>query len=196
LPSGGGFWTPDNRIVFGSFRLGVRQVAASGGNSVTIIPGGLKWAPSLLPDKRHFLYLSVTGSADSGVYVGSLGTNSNQQQLRKLLPETSPAAFVPDPDGRGRSEKGYLLFLRGARVVNFNLSAGTLTAQSFDATKQELTGEPLPIAEQVGSFSVSPVGVLVYRAASALSAGSAGWGRGSTEGGPVWLDRHGKALGP
>ena len=131
------------------------------------------------------------------MYVGLLDTKADQQQPKKLLPETSPAAFVPDPAERSSSGKGYLLFLRGAAMVNLGLSSGTLTAQAFDAGKQELTGEPLLIAEQVASFSVSPAGVLVYRAATPPAASSPGRGRGPTDGpAPNWFDRQGKALGP
>ncbi len=57
------------------------------------------------------------------------------------------------------SPPGYLLFIR----------QGTLLAQRFDAGKFQLSGDPIPIAEQVPfegasrGFSVSENGVLVYR---------------------------------
>jgi WD40-like Beta Propeller Repeat len=161
--------------------------------------GGVKVTPWLLPDNRHFLYMNISGGADAGVYVGSLETQADRQQPKKLLPETSPVAFVPDTAGRADSEKGYLLFLRGAMMNPFNPSgtqSGTLTAQAFDAGKHELTGEPIAVAEQVGSFSVSPAGVLVYRGAAPPTAGSAP-GRSPLSGpGPIWFDRQGKSLGP
>jgi hypothetical protein len=143
-----------------------------------------------LPDNRNFLYLNVSGGPDTGVYVGSLDAKANQQEPKKLLPEMSPVAFVPGAGEREGSEKGYLMFLRGATVVGLNLSGGTLTAQAFDAGKMELTGEPLPIAEKVGSFSVSPAGVLVYRAVNPTNPAS------PPTGSPSWVDRQGKTLGP
>ncbi len=75
---------------------------------------------------------------------------------------------------------GYLLFLRER----------TLMAQGFDAGKLELTGEPIPIAEQVDRitarfalFSVSETGVLVYRSGSSETTQL------------IWFDRGGKPLG-
>jgi dipeptidyl aminopeptidase/acylaminoacyl peptidase len=69
---------------------------------------------------------------------------------------------------------------------------GTLTAQTFDVTRLELSGDPFPIAEQVvsdpifgnGMFSTSANGVLVYRA---------GGESGHTQ--LTWFDRAGKRLG-
>jgi hypothetical protein len=62
---------------------------------------------------------------------------------------------------------GYLLFVRGK----------TLIAQGFDATRLELSGDAIPIAEQVGSnsifgdamFSVSENGVLAYRGGAIMT---------------------------
>jgi Tol biopolymer transport system component len=77
---------------------------------------------------------------------------------------------------------GYLLFLRDR----------TLMAQSFDADRLELTGEPFPVAEQVDRlgqgeryalFSVSETGVLVYRSGSSANVQL------------IWFDRAGKQLG-
>ena len=57
------------------------------------------------------------------------------------------------------SAAGYLLFMRGT----------TLLAQTFDATRGVLSGEPRPVADGVSrafsnaAFSVSATGVLIYR---------------------------------
>ena len=77
-------------------------------------------------------------------------------------------------------EPGYLLFIR----------AGSLLAQSFDPDHLRLTGEPLPIAQNVmyygpnlsASFSVSGNGVLVYQA---------GFPKAELK----WYDRNGKEAG-
>jgi hypothetical protein len=80
---------------------------------------------------------------------------------------------------------GYLLFVR----------EGTLMAQSFDANKLKLSGDPFPVAEQVESavaggvngglpFSVSDNGVLAY-----------GMGTSPTSDlQMVWVDRQGKTV--
>jgi hypothetical protein len=71
------------------------------------------------------------------------------------------------------------------------MGEGSLLTQSFDERRLETIGEPIPIAEQVGSFllsgsfSVSASGVLTYRA-----------GRSPTWTSRLsWFDRHGKELG-
>ncbi len=87
------------------------------------------------------------------------------------------AAYAPSPDaGMGR-----LLFMR----------EGSLLAQAFDERNLEARGDPIPVAERVGSaflsanFSVSPSGVLAYRAGEALP-----WLSRLS-----WFDRQGKQLG-
>jgi eukaryotic-like serine/threonine-protein kinase len=69
------------------------------------------------------------------------------------------------------------------------LRQGTLMAQPFDARRLELSGEAVPVAEQVGSvldygfFSASDNGVLVYRS---------GAGRDYQL---TWFDQQGRVLG-
>jgi len=87
---------------------------------------------------------------------------------------------IPSADAR-RTE---VIFLRD----------GTLLTQNFDLKRLEFTGDPIPIAEQVGGngpnytgfFSASSNGVLVYRV------GSTGTADVSQ---PTWFDRQGKASG-
>ncbi len=74
---------------------------------------------------------------------------------------------------------GYLLFVRDR----------TLVAQPFDAKAMKTTGEPVPLAEQIGTdavglarFSVSRDGVLAYRT-------------GESGNRMLWIDRSGKELG-
>ena len=78
-------------------------------------------------------------------------------KVRKRLLSTSQAgAYAPPAAG---SEFGHLLFLRES----------TLMAQPLDHKRWELTGEPFPVAEQVGAslamgfFAVSSNGVIAYR---------------------------------
>ena len=112
------------------------------------------WAPFFLPDGKHFLYFAVGSKAGgpddpNGVYVGAL--DSKDRKL--LLPGGSNAKYAD----------GYLIFPR-ERV---------LVAQPFDAARLELSGDAVPIADQVatgglsgrtGAFSVSDTGVLAYQA--------------------------------
>ena len=187
-PATGGSWTSDNKIVFAQPYQGVREVSAAGGAPTLLIAprGPIQVFLTLLPDGHHFLYMASSSTTDGGIYLGSLDAKPEQQGSKKLLPDASPVAYAPSAGaGSGGVDKGYLLFLRGAPL----LGAGTLMAQSFDARKLELAGDPIPIAEQVANFSVSPAGVLVYR-----TVGSATLQLVNNP--PTWFDRQGKILGP
>lgn len=154
----GGTWSRDGLIVFAPRHIGgLYRVSASGGEPtpVTTLDGSLqeiahRW-PQFLPDGRHFLYFAMsTAPENNAVYAGSLDGKE-----RKRILTTSRRALYSPP--------GYLLSLS---------ETGMLTAQPFDATRLELSGEALPIAEEVahlaptlgfGLFSVSENGVLAYQ---------------------------------
>jgi len=130
--------------------------------------------PWFLPDGQHFLYFTRnTRPSEAAIFLASL-----DGKVRKRLVNSSQAgAYAPPAIG---AELGHLLFIRER----------TLMAQPFDHKRLELTGEPFPVAEQVGAslamgfFSVSANGVLAYR--TSLSSGSSQL---------IWFDRQGKALG-
>jgi hypothetical protein len=112
---------------------------------------------------KHFLF---TALGDRGIFVGSL----DSADAHRLAAADSAAVYA---------SSGHILFVR----------QGTLLAQSFDPNKLELTGEAVPIAEQLAfetsapSFSVSENGTLSYRT-----------GPGIPQYRLVWVDRGGKAL--
>ncbi len=101
------------------------------------------------------------------VFVGTLGSN----ETVRLVEVRSNASYSPP---------GYLLFAR----------EGALVAQPFDAARQELTGDAVPLADHVqffsptgyADFSVSENGVLAYQTGTAGELSQL-----------VWLDRAGKA---
>jgi hypothetical protein len=156
----GGFWTRDNRIVFG-MSGGLLEVNAAGGvlSALTNFGGGEIDFPALLPDGHHFLYLRYLGANAGGIYLGSLDAKPNEQAPKKLLADVSAPVHVPSMDPTATTG-GYVLFVRG----------GTLMAQPFDDRRLDMAGEAVPIAERVSSFSASANGALVYLA-SAPSAG-------------------------
>ena len=175
--AGGGAWSRDGIIVFvRNPGEGLYRVPATGGTPAPLTTLDKSrnetvhsW-PYFLPDNRHFLYVGRSVQREkSGIYVGSL----DSKDARLLVNIESGAAYAPP---------GYLLFVRER----------TLMAQPFDAVKLQLTGEAVPVAEQVGlnignaraQFSVSETGVLVYR--NFVSGGNAQL---------VWFDRSGKQLG-
>ena len=170
----GGTWNPDGVIVFGpSAADPLVRVAATGGTVAPVTrlaagQGSHRW-PQFLPDGRRFLFLMVTGQPQThGVYVGSL---DGGEPTRVMPAETAAAYAAP----------GYLLLV----------SQGVLSAYPFDAARATVAGEPMPVAQEVGTddgvfhsaFSVSAQGVLAHRA-------GAGARRQL-----VWIDRTGKMLG-
>src|SRR5262245_62913157 len=76
---------------------------------------------------------------------------------------------------------GHLLFLRER----------TLMAQPFDAARRALTGEPVPVAEEVAMFATP--GTAVF---SASQNGVLAYQEGGTSNSTLaWFDRTGKPLG-
>jgi len=173
----GGSWNRDGVIIFTPTPpSSLYRVSAAGGEAsamVTVdVPHGEfpRMFPQFLPDGRRYLYFSAGGQRPGTriVGVGSL----DSQEKKQILNADFAAIYAPP---------GYLLFRREA----------TLMAQRFDAVKLELSGDPFPVAEQVGfdgtSFqtlaSVSENGVLAFQSL----------GAGNTQ--LVWVDRGGKQLG-
>ncbi|MBI1954925.1 MAG: PD40 domain-containing protein [Acidobacteria bacterium] len=171
----GSTWNRDGTIVFGSTTDGLFRVSAAGSEAVQITKpepsrGEFQHVfPHFLPDGHHFLYLVTSGQPEvQGIYLGSL----DSKETKRLVGVASRVEYAPP---------GYLLYVRD----------GTLLAHPFDAERLQLSGDPFPIAEQVGfnpfngaaSFSVAESGVLAYR----------GGFLGETQ--LVWLDRGGKQVG-
>jgi eukaryotic-like serine/threonine-protein kinase len=172
-PGPTGAWNRDGVIVFARDDA-LYRVSAAGGIATALTAldqahGEISHKyPQFLPDGKHFLYLAQNAKTeDSSIYVRALDSSEN----RLILKTRAQAAYVPD---------GYLLFVRDR----------TLMAQPFDASKLQLTGEPIRVAEEVGvdiirgfaNFSVSDNGMLTYMS-------------GGTDGQMFLFDRDGKSLG-
>jgi eukaryotic-like serine/threonine-protein kinase len=160
----GGSWNRDGTILFAATAVGpLLKLAATGGEPVAVTRRETGQTghvfPQFLPDGRHFIYF-VLGSQGQGVYAGSLDGGSS----KRLANADTPAVVSPS---------GFLLFARQT----------ALFAQVFDSERQELSGNPFPVAEQVAGFSATS-GIVAYRSGAA--------------GGPrqlMWLDRSGKSAG-
>ena len=167
-----GSWGKDGTILFdGQASDPIRRVSAAGGIPQTVVKGSMGGAsvgwPNFLPDGKHFLYFEFGGGTGQGRMMAA--SLDPKQKPRKILDSDSLAQYAPP---------GHLLYVK----------EGTLVAQAFDASALKLTGEPVPVAEQMGAtgngladFSVSANGALVYR------------GGVSSETRLVWVDRSGKA---
>lgn len=98
--------------------------------------------PTFLPDGKHFLYLRGGADPVRGMYIGSLDAKPREQSQERILSGEFAASYA----------NGYLFFMRES----------TLMAQPFEAGRLKLQGEPMAIAEHVGTtqsigvFSVSP----------------------------------------
>jgi Tol biopolymer transport system component len=174
----GGAWNRDGVIVLAPDSAGpLFRVSAAGGVPAQITdldPKRLEIAhrhPAFLPDGRHFIYLAVSSKAEnSALFVGSL----DSKEPTFLVAAQSRAAFAP-PDS--------LLFVIQTALM----------AQRMDMTRFELRGDPVRVADGVGTniansaagFTVSENGVLAWRTGTEIAGGSQ----------LSWLDRTGKATG-
>ncbi|HXP80245.1 MAG TPA: protein kinase [Verrucomicrobiae bacterium] len=162
----GGSWNRQGVILFTSPN-GLVRVSESGGavTPVTTLDASrgedYHDYPQFLPDERHFLYFaSCTKPENNAIFVGSLDSKE-----RKLVLNANSNPVYVSP--------GYLLFGR----------QGTLMAQPFDADRFQLSGEAIPVADDVltnqfGSlaiFAASDNGVLAYRGGTGTLPKSLAW---------------------
>ncbi len=173
LSGADGSWSEDGRIAYdGDTSDPIRQVSSRGGVPTTLIDeemaGGRQvgW-PQFLPGAEKLLFVSIgEGAEGSAVHLA----NADGSGIQTVVAGLSRVEFAP-PDR--------LLYVREQ----------TLVAQRFDVSTGTLTGEPIPIAEGLGTdsvglaaFSASRVGVLAYRTGSIVG------------GRLVWVDRQGTVV--
>jgi eukaryotic-like serine/threonine-protein kinase len=171
-PSGAdGSWSLEGVILYdGRTNDPIYRVPAAGGTPVVAVKADparkeatVGW-PEFLPDGRHFLYMATGQKPEDNAYrIGSLDSTES----KTLAPAQTLVSYAPP---------GYLLFVRDK----------TLVAQPFDAKGLKITGEPVPLAEHIGTdavglarFSVSRDGTLAYRT-------------GESGDRMVWVDRSGR----
>src|SRR5439155_20028694 len=168
----GGAWNREGTIVFAPSTSGpLLKMPLTGGEPVAVTRIETGQAshrfPQFLPDGRHFVYF-VQGGPSQGIYTASLDGAPS-----KRLVNADAAAVV--------SASGFLLLLRQT----------TLFAQAFDFKRQEFSGNPFPVAEQVAfDAALNAVGFSAASGIVAYRTGSAGGARQLT-----WLDRSGKSVG-
>jgi serine/threonine protein kinase/Tol biopolymer transport system component len=138
LPPGSGSWNQNGEIIFGRIAASLFRVPASGGSPTPLMAldparrETMQWLPWFLPDGRHFLFTVTSADPEkSGVYAGDLSF-----KLRKLvLPFGTRAIYV---------KPGYLLYVR----------EHALLAQPFNTTTLATTGDAMPVANPVATFTV------------------------------------------
>ena len=170
-PSGAdGSWSPEGVILFdGTGTDPINRVPAAGnsrpGRQARAVAQGDRGRLAGVPARRTALPLHGHGREERG----------------QRVPDRAPRLDGLEAPRAGKTlvsyaPPGYLLFVRDR----------TLVAQPFDAKALKTTGEPIPLAEHIGTnsfglarFSVSHDGTLVYRT-------------GETGGRLLWVDRSGK----
>jgi Tol biopolymer transport system component/tRNA A-37 threonylcarbamoyl transferase component Bud32 len=170
-----GSWSSEGVILYdGTGKDPIYRVSAGGGSPTVAAKADTSrkesevgW-PEFLPDGRHFLYMAIAQKLEDSTYrVGSL----DSPDTKPVAPAQTLVTFAPP---------GYLLFVRDR----------TLVAQPFDSKAFKTKGEPVPLAEHIGTdsvglatFSVSRDGMLAYRT-------------GESGARLLWVDRSGKELDP
>jgi len=170
-PAGrGGSWGPDGTILLvPGFGIPVYSVPATGGTPTPVTQLDKsrrelthRW-PSFLPDGKHFLFFSR--GAENAVYAGVLGSSD-----RKMIVKNDSNAIYAPP--------GFLLFVRN----------GNLIAQPFDPEHLELTGAPVPVAENVPTEGITQHGLFSVSNNDFVSI-QPKYGKLLQ---PIWVDRSGK----
>ncbi len=144
----GGAWAPDNTIIFArEFRGPLYKVNASGGNATVL---------SLLDETLHSTHRWPTLLPDGKHFLFFATSHSGGSAERNgiyFLSTESQAQFVA----------GHLLFRRQTQLM----------AQKFDPSSGTLSGDALPLADNVGNdtgtwrttFTASDSGILIYQPA-------------------------------
>jgi len=176
----GGTWNKDGVIVLtprGGLTEGLYRVQATGGTPTRITTpdsasgeNSNRW-PMFLPDGKHFLFFGgdVAGQMEpDAIYVGKLDSNE-----KKFVVKAAANATYVAP--------GFLIYYRDR----------TLFGQAFDADKLEVSGEAVPLLNDV---------VYEPRIARAVFAASSGVlltqrGSGVSVSRLVWFDRKGAEIG-
>ncbi len=153
-PAGrGGAWSQAGMIVFTpNIEEPLYKVGESGGTPAAVTKlggtGHTHRNPIFLPDGKHFLFTQRLVAAPVGdLYAGSL--------------DGSEPKLVVQQASNGVYAQGYLLYLHDRNLM----------AQHFDPKAIAVSGNPVPVAQNVeywgpkdlGNFSVSSTGTLMYR---------------------------------
>ncbi len=132
--------------------------------------------PVFLPDGLTFLFTSRCGQRENNaLYVGSLESRT----VRRLMPIQSVVRYVQS----GNDESGTLLFYRD----------GGVAARQFNPATQELSGEPVPVVDNVG-YNAAGLGLWLDTSFDGRVAVLLRPGAGETTR-LTWFDRSGELTG-
>ena len=170
----GGTWRAGGPIVFSANVGGELQRVSDAGGAPATLPHlspvkgeSFRW-PAFLPDGRHFLYFVLSDDPKrAGIHVADL----DSPETSYLCPSDAGAVFAD----------GYLYSTRGDRLVR----------QAFDPRSLRLTGDAVPLADDIRLETISTGATAMTAAAGAYA-----WvGGGMVTADLLAFDRGGRPLG-
>ncbi len=177
----GAAWTPSNDILFAPDAGGpLYRISANGGTpvAVTKLDAARKEYghrfPTLLPDGRHFLYVSLPGrNGRFDVFAGSLAGDS-----RVFIGSFEAAPVYADP--------GWLLSMR----------QGVLTAQRFNPETLKIAGDPVPLDDEPSSILEPATSFTAGRPVSIARSGALAYFSSPSQNTTAdWYDASGRKVG-
>jgi Tol biopolymer transport system component len=167
----GGTWNDQGQILYSrSVGSGLFRVSASGGTPMpetTLENHTSHRFPYFLPDGQHFLYYAIGPPDIGGLYLGTLDTNKGKR--------------LAASDSAGIYANGWLMFVRGGRLL----------AQKLNVEQGTVEGEPVTVAETT-SFEASSYGAAISASRTGLLAYRSG---GANRRQLTWFNRSGKPEG-
>jgi serine/threonine protein kinase/Tol biopolymer transport system component len=178
-PNGrGGSWGDDDTLLFAPTGGGtIFRIAASGGTAEVVTRLATERAenahywPHILPGGRRFLYfVRSTRPENNGIYVAAIDGSG----ATRLVSSLSSGIYAPPLDG----SPGALMWVQNEELL----------AQTFDADRAALSGQPAAIASGVRVLE-SQRGLI----ASASRTGAVAWASARAASGRfTWFDRDGR----
>ena len=176
-PPAGGSWGPDDMIIVAQSEPGTGLYlgsASPGEPEMITTPDATQgetnhWWPEILPGGRAVLFTIVKGARDQDREIAVLNLETGEQR-----------ALVPGGSNPRYASTGHIVY--GAE--------NTLRAVPFDLARLEVTGDPVPVLDNLimkrrgaVSFALSSTGSLVYA--------TGGGGDAASIRSLVWVDRDG-----
>jgi serine/threonine-protein kinase len=175
---GGGFWGPDDTILFSDDTRGFMRISADGGAPESVTDPQVSEAhlwPQILPDGRSLL--STIFNYTSGTTRLSLLWMETDES-RALLPGSAnayQARYLPT---------GHLVYAQ----------SGGLWATPFDVSRLEPTGSPVSVLDNVRVTPIAVTGRTAYFAVAGMGSLVYVPGRADGKTSLVWVDREGREI--
>jgi serine/threonine protein kinase/dipeptidyl aminopeptidase/acylaminoacyl peptidase len=179
----GADWYEEDTIVFSQVPDGIMRVSARGGTPEPLMKSditkmdevGFPVAPQMLPDGKTLLYTAAFSMdlSQAKVMLYSLETGDREELFNGAI-----ARYLPT---------GHIIYVLGG------VSGLDVFAVPFDLDKLEVTGNSIPMLEEVARGTVSESGTLMYVSQTAITQVTSAKTGITTEPGRtlVWVDRKG-----